>query len=201
MWVQREDGGRWSSWSRLNSMGARKTRGRLLWLFSFWFGLLSVKASQEDVTIRYSTSLPSNWQTKLRIYKATVDSILFMCVWNVDSLPDTPSNLKSFSCCLHSTLKCQTLASLKKKKKAKQTSNEAMIIKVQLRWTGHFIRKGGNRLLKRVLYGELRVRKHRKAVIVHASKIPLSNFSTCMTQISITENTAKGRLEWRPTIS
>ncbi|KAL8611278.1 hypothetical protein ACOMHN_013709 [Nucella lapillus] len=57
--------------------------------------------------------------------------------------------------------------------RAGTTSIEAMILKTQLRWTGHVIRMDSDRILKQLLYGELCRRKRKQGR-------PLKRFKDCI---------------------
>lgn len=60
-----------------------------------------------------------------------------------------------------------------------------MMIKAQVRRMGHVIRTGGDRLLEKVLYGELKLRKPKKnSQSEHFKDMLKQNFSLCGTLIT-----------------
>lgn len=76
-----------------------------------------------------------------------------------------------------------------------------MIIKTQLGWTGHVIEMGDDRCQKKVLCGELKIRKRRSEGGQQKRFKDTQTESHLMQHIDNFAGMAKDRSEWRVTIN
>ena len=84
---------------------------------------------------------------------------------------------------------------------AEVTSIETLIVKNQLRWTGHVIRMGDERLPKQIFYSELSEGKRDVGGPKKRFRDNLkSNLKKCEINVNTWEEIAKERQRWRDTI-
>ena len=101
--------------------------------------------------------------TKLKVYRSVVlPTILYACeTWTV--YQRNAKILNPFrTSCLRKLLKIKwqdRIPDTEVLKKARMQSVHTLLKVAQLRWTGHVTRMPDERLLKKILYGELQVRK------------------------------------------
>ena len=140
--------------------------------------------------------------TKLKVYKAVVLTTLLYgsetWTWHRKHL----NQLEVFHMrCLRSIMGIRwqdKVTNLEVLQKANASSIEALVVKSQLRWTGHVIRMSENRLPKKLLYGELssglrkrgRPRKRYKDCLK-------ANLSLVDIPLREMESLAENRADWR----
>ena len=154
--------------------------------------------------------LPTNvWErkgirldTKLKVYKAVVlPTLLYACeTWTVYQRHAKKLNHFHLSC-LRKLLKIRwqdKIPDTEVLKKAKMQSVHTLLKLVQLRWTGHVTRMPDERLLKKVLYGELQEGKRsqggQKKRYKDILKASLKDFNI---PIESWEQAAQDRTKWR----
>ncbi|PFX19285.1 hypothetical protein AWC38_SpisGene16303 [Stylophora pistillata] len=140
-------------------------------------------------TPQSSTNPPTHIDVKLRVYKTVVlTSLLYGCeTWtlyrrHIKLLERF--HMRSLRSILG--IKWQDMiTNLEVLDRAETTSIEAMILKAQLRWTGHIIRMDSDRIPKQLLYGVLSKGKRKQGR-------PLKRFKECIkANIAYTGNATK----------
>ena len=87
-------------------------------------------------------------------------------------------------------------------RKANMPGIEALLLKAQLRWTGHVLRKDGSRLPKQLLYSELSLgRRHQGGQLKRFKDTLKKTLRSCNIPIDSWEELIQDRTSWRKAVT
>ena len=143
--------------------------------------------------------------TKLQVYRAVViSSLLYACEsWTTYSRHIRKINHFHLSC-LRKIMKIRwqdKIPDTEVLKQANMPSIGCMVMKAQLRWTGHLVRMPDERIPKKLLYSELKLGRRTQGGQFKRFKDTIkANLKKCGIPVNNWEGLARNRTEWRKAV-